>query len=243
MNCSCDKCKLMPAVVLAAGLALGGFFPGYYYYKSKMETNFVSVKGLAEMDVRADLGIWDIKYVVTGNDLTAAQAQIEAQQKVIVDFLKGLGFSDAEVSVKRSEINDLMTNPYRSETPNSSRYILTQNIQVSSENVDLVEKALDSTGALIAKGIVFDSSNYNPVSYIFTKINNVKPQMLEEATKNAAAAANEFAKSSNTKVGKIRKANQGVFSILPRNQTLNAMEATSIEKKIRVVSTVEYYLD
>ena len=107
----------------------------------------------------------------------------------------------------------------------------------------MIEKAVNSTSSLIAKGIVFDSNNYNPVSYIFTKINDIKPQMLEEATKNAEAAANEFAKSSNTKVGKIRKANQGVFSILPREQTANAMEMNSIEKKVRVVSTVEYYLD
>lgn len=238
-----DVVKLVSSVVLALGIAVGGFFPGYYYYQSRMESNFVTVKGLAEMDVRADLGVWDIKYVVTGNDLAAAQAEMEAQQKIILSFLKNLGFEDAEVAVKRTETNDLMANPYRNESVGSARYILTQSVQVTSQNVDLVEKAINSTGSLISKGIVFDSNNYNPVSYIFTKINDIKPQMLEEATKNAEAAANEFAKSSGTKVGKIRKANQGVFSILPREQTANAMEMNSIEKKVRVVSTVEYYLD
>jgi len=238
-----DVVKLVSSVVLALGIAVGGFFPGYYYYQSRMESNFVTVKGLAEMDVRADLGVWDIKYVVTGNDLATAQAEMEAQQKIILSFLKNLGFEDAEVAVKRTETNDLMANPYRNESVGSARYILTQSVQVTSQNVDLVEKAINSTGSLISKGIVFDSNNYNPVSYIFTKINDIKPQMLEEATKNAEAAANEFAKSSGTKVGKIRKANQGVFSILPREQTANAMEMNSIEKKVRVVSTVEYYLD
>ncbi len=238
-----DVVKLVSYVVLALGIAVGGFFPGYYYYQSRMESNFVTVKGLAEMDVRADLGVWDIKYVVTGNDLATAQAEMEAQQKIILSFLKNLGFEDAEVAVKRTETNDLMANPYRNESVGSARYILTQSVQVTSQNVDLVEKAINSTGSLISKGIVFDSNNYNPVSYIFTKINDIKPQMLEEATKNAEAAANEFAKSSGTKVGKIRKANQGVFSILPREQTANAMEMNSIEKKVRVVSTVEYYLD
>ena len=235
--------KLIAAIVLAAGFAAGGFFPGYFYYQSKMNANFVTVKGLAEKDVRADLGVWDIKYVATGNDLALTQAQMDEQQKIILAFLKELGFQESEVVVKRTETNDLMANPYRNESIGSVRYILTQNIQLTSKNVDLVEKAVNSTGSLISKGVVFDSNNYNPVSYIFTKINDIKPQMLEEATKNAQLAANEFAKSSNTKVGKIRKANQGVFSILPREETSGAMELNSIEKKVRVVSTVEYYLD
>lgn len=235
--------KIVSSAILATGITLGGFFPGYYYYKSKMNLNFVTVKGLSEMDVRADLGVWDIKYVVTGNDLSAAQSQMEKQQKTIIAFLNKFGFNETEVAVKRTETNDRMANPYNSDTNASARYILTQSIQVTSQNVDLVEKAVNSTGSLIAAGIVFDSNNYNPVSYIFTKLNSIKPQMLEEATKNASIAANEFAKSSNTKVGKIRNASQGVFSVLPREQTANAMEMNSIEKKVRVVSTIEYYLD
>ena len=238
-----DSSKLISSSILAVGIAIGGFFPGHYYYHSKMDANFVTVKGLAEMDVRADLGVWDIKYVVTGSELSSAQAQMVKQKNIILSFLKDAGFNEDEISVKRTETNDLMANPYRSDALHNSRYILTQSIQVSSNNVDLIDKAANSTGALISQGIVFDSNNYNPVSYLFTKINDIKPQMLEQATKNAEAAANEFAKSSQTKVGKIRKANQGVFSILPRLQTASAMEMNSIEKKVRVVSTVEYYLD
>ena len=238
-----DSSKPISSAILAAGIAIGGFFPGHYYYHSKMDANFVTVKGLAEMDVRADLGVWDIKYVVTGSELSSAQAQMIKQKNIILSFLKDTGFNEDEISVKRTETNDLMANPYRSDALNNSRYILTQSIQVSSNNVDLIDKAANSTGTLISQGIVFDSNNYNPVSYLFTKINDIKPQMLEQATKNAEAAANEFAKSSQTKVGKIRKANQGVFSILPRLQTASAMEMNSIEKKVRVVSTVEYYLD
>ena len=135
-----------------------------------------------------------------------------------------------------------MANPYRTDTP-TNRYILSQNIEVSSNNVDLVDKAINSTGTLIAKGIVLDNNSYSPVAYIFTKINEIKPQMLEDATRNAAAAAAEFAKSSNSKVGKIRQATQGVFSILPRRETASSVEMNSIEKKVRVVSTIEYYLD
>lgn len=238
-----DKCKTLCSLILSIGIALGGFFPGYYYYHAKSDANFVTVKGLAEMDVKADLGVWDIKYVVTGNDLAVSQSKMTAQQEIITSFLKKLGFNDNEIIAQRTETNDLMANPYRSDSQNSFRYILTQSIQVKSTDVDLIEKAVNSTGILISKGIVFDNNSYMPVSYIFTKINDIKPQMLEAATKNAMAAANEFAKSSNTKVGKIRKANQGVFSILPREQTANATEMNRIEKKVRVVSTIEYYLD
>ena len=237
-----DVTKFVSAVVLAAGITAGGFFPGYYYYHTKMESNFVTVKGLAEMDVRADLGVWDIKYVVTGNDLSIAQKEVEDQRKIVVSFLKDMGFKDDEVTIKRSEINDLMASPYRTDTP-TNRYILSQNIEVSSNNVDLVDKAINSTSTLIAKGIVLDNNAYSPVAYIFTKINEIKPQMLEDATRNAAAAAAEFAKSSNSKVGKIRQATQCVFSILKRRETASSVEMNSIEKKVRVVSTIEYYLD
>ena len=240
--CHC-KGKKFAAAILAVGIGLGGFFPGYFYYRAKMDSNFVTVKGLAEMNVRADLAVWDLKFVVTGNDLKTAQAQMSGQLGIIMGFLKNMGFRAEEISTGRIETNDLMANPYRNNETNDVRYILTQGVQVRSTNVDNVEKALNSTAILISQGIVFDSQSYgSPVSYIFTKLNDIKPQMLEEATKNAQAAAAEFAKSSNSVVGKIKYANQGVFSILPSEQTAGVSEASQIEKKVRVVSTIEYWL-
>lgn len=242
-ECSCNG-KFIAALVVAAGLALGGFFPGYYYYQAKTNNNTVSVKGLAEMDVKADLAVWDLKFVVTGNDLSLAQQEMSRQAGVISNFLTQKGINTGEISFGRTETNDLMANPYRSNDINGSRFILTQTITVRTGNVDLVEHALSQTGDLVSKGIIFDSQSYSyPVSYIFTKLNEIKPQMLEEATKNAKDAALEFAKSSGSRVGKIRRANQGVFSILPREQTSNAQEMQQINKKVRVVSTIEYWLE
>ena len=219
-------------------------FPGYYYYQAKLNNNSVTVKGLAEMNVRADLAIWKLKFVITGNELVPAQQKITSQAAEINAFLKKQGFSNNEISLGRIETNDLMANPYRSNDANASRFILSQTITVRSNNVDLVEKSLPQTDSLIAKGIIFDSASYEyPVSYIFTKLNNIKPQMLEQATKNAKEAAYEFAKSSDSKVGKIRRANQGVFSILPREQAPNSFESQQIDKTVRVVSTIEYWLD
>lgn len=233
--------KIIASVFIALGLAVGGFFPGYYYYQARINNNSVTVKGLSEMNVRADLAIWKLKFVITGNELVPAQQQITAQAAEINAFLHKQGFTDAEISLGRTETNDLMANPYRIGETTTSRFILSQTITVKSANVDRVEKSLPQTDSLITKGIIFDSSYDSPVSYIFTGLNKIKPQMLEEATRNARNAALEFAKSSGSRVGKIRYANQGVFSILPRDG--NGIESQQIEKTVRVVSTVEYRLE
>lgn len=235
--------KFLGTIVLAIGIALGGLFPGYYYYKTHVDNNTVTVKGLAETDVVADLAIWKLKFVVTDNNLQLAQQKITNQATAIKVFLQNQGFKDDEITPERIDTNDLMANPYRGNEVNSSRFILTQSIVVKSNNVDLVEQTIPQTDKLIAEGIVFDNNDGYAVSYIFTKLNDIKPKMLAEATQNAKKAAEEFAKNSNSKVGKIRRANQGVFSILPREQTASSYEAQQINKTVRVVSTVEYWLD
>ena len=236
--------KIIAGSLIALGLAVGGFSPGYYYYQAQMNNRTVTVKGLAEKDVKADLAVWDIKFKTTGNDLTALQRTMENHLNVILAYLKERGFGDSEIIVGRMNTNDLMTNPYRDDKASASRYILSQTITVRSHQVDQTESALRAIGSLVSKGIVFDNQEYgSPVSYLFTGLNAVKPQMLEEATQNARQAAEEFAKSSDSHVGKIKNANQGVFSILPREQTPGANESEQINKKIRVVSTVVYYLN
>lgn len=241
--CRCGKRKLLSALLIAAGLTLGGFFPGYFYYRSKVNSNFVTVKGLAEKDVKANLGIWSIRYVVTNNDLSLAQQEISRQKSIIMRFLNEQGISAEEIIEGRVETNDVMANPYRSGNDTCARFIVSQSMTVRSADVDKIDAALSKNGDLVAQGIILDNQYSSPVAYLFTDINSVKPEMLEEATKNAAAAAAEFAKSSNSKVGRIKRASQGVFSILPREQRPDASETQSIDKTIRVVSTVEYWLE
>lgn len=234
--------KMGVALLVALGLVLGGFFPGYFYYQAKMNANSVSVKGLSEMDVKADLAVWNIKFTTTNNNLTAAGQDMAKQLSVIQAYLAEKGFTPNEINVGRLETNDLMTNPYRDQNI-SSRYILNQTVIVRSTDVEKVENALRGIGGLIDKGVIFDSQSYgSPVSYLFTGLNQIKPQMLQEATENARKAADEFAKSSDSKVGKIKRASQGVFSILPQEQTPGAMESAQINKRVRVVSTIEYWL-
>lgn len=235
--------NIFAMIILSIGIALGGFFPGYYFYKTKFSNNTVTVKGLAEMNVDANLAIWKLKFVTTENDLTLAQQQINNNANDVVSFLKELGFSSNEIKLGQIETNDLMANPYRNNESNVSRFILSQTITIRTNNVKLVEKSLAKTNDLISKGIIFDNSYGDSVSYIFTKLNDIKPKMLAQATQNAKQSAYEFAKNSGSSVGKIKHANQGVFSILPREQSINSFENQQIEKTIRVVSTIEYWLD
>ena len=180
----------------------------------------------------------------TCNDLNLLQQKMASDSQAIQRFLKEQGFADSEISVERLNTDDLKTNPYRSSEITDSRYILDQTITVRTNQVDKVETALSQTSSLVSKGIILDNQEYSsPVSYLFTGLNEIKPKMLEQATKNAKEAAEEFAKSSDSTVGKIKTANQGVFSVLPREQIPGISENMQINKTVRVVSTVVYYLD
>ena len=228
--------------IIALGLLFVGFFPGYYYYKSKFNYNAVTVKGLAETDVEANLAIWEIKFVATGNDVVKTKNDLEKQTDAIVNFLHDNGFNDNEIEMGGTETNDLMANPYRGNETITSRFILTRTMTLRSNQVHNVAETYTKTGDLISHGVVFENRYDSPISYIFTNLNEIKPQLLETATKNARQAALEFAKSSDSKVGKIHSANQGVISILPRDNA-NAPESQQINKRVRVVATVEYFLE
>jgi len=236
------KISYLYVLIIALGLLFVGFFPGYYYYHSKFNYNAVTVKGLAEQDVEANLAIWEIKYVATGNDLIDTKNNLEDQTTAVINFLHENGFNDNEIEMGGTETNDLMANPYRGNDPVTSRFIITKSMTVRSNQVHNVAETYTRAGDLINSGVVFENRYDSPISYIFTKLNDIKPQMLEQATKNARQAALEFAKSSDSKVGKIHTANQGVFSILPRDNA-NAPESQQINKKVRVVATVEYFLE
>lgn len=235
--------KTLPALLIALGITAGGFAPGYYYYQAHMNNRSVTVKGLAEQNVKADLAVWEIKFQSTGTVLADTQKTLETNLSKIQSYLVKQGFSSSEILIGRINTNDLMANPYRDNTK-GPRYILTQTVLVRSPQVDTVERSLQGIGSLVSQGVLFDNQEYgSPVAYLFTGLNDIKPTMLQEATENARKAADEFAKSSDARVGKIKRANQGVFSILPREQTPGASESQQINKTVRVVSTVEYYLD
>ncbi|MBR6411882.1 MAG: SIMPL domain-containing protein [Alphaproteobacteria bacterium] len=234
--------SFITSLLVAGGIALGGFFPGYYYYKTRFDMRTVTVKGLAEQDVKADLGVWNIRFQSADNGLSVAKNNIEAQEKTIRTFLKDAGFTDNEIIIQGLGMQDAYADSYRDRNSIPARYTLTQTLTVRSDKVDLIAKTYPKIGDLVSNGVNLGGYG-NGVSYLFTGINAIKPAMLKKATQNARKAADEFAKNSQSKVGDIRSANQGVFSILPREDIPDQSEREQINKKVRVVSTVEYYLN
>ena len=230
------------ALLVAVGLALGGFFIGKGFVEGRLGDRFVTVRGLAESEVRADLAIWPMRFVATGDDLTQVHARLAMDAEKIVQFLVRNGLPRESIELQSLEVTDLLAQAYRS-GPVDSRFILTQVLVARSDNVDVIAAASQKVSELVDAGVVL-SAEYGasgPV-YLFTGLNDVKPDMIAEATVNARLAAEQFAADSGSRLGGIRRANQGLFQILPRDNAPDMMEHKQVNKTLRVVTTVEYYL-
>lgn len=224
------------SAILAVGMLLLGLMIRNGINDVKDKERIVTVKGLAEMEVPADKVTWPLMYKDIGNDPAALYTNIEKKNQAIVRFLKSNGITDEEISVAPPEIIDMKAERYTNENV-SYRYNATSVITVTSRNIDNVRKLMSEQTELLKQGIAITGGDYRySVSYEFTGLNDIKPQMIEEATKNARAAAEKFAKDSDSKLGKIRNASQGQFSISNRDGN------TPYIKSVRVVTTVTYYL-
>lgn len=235
--------NLTAALIVAVGLVLAGFFVGRGFHQGRASDRYVTAKGVAERDVVADIALWPLRFVATSDDLAAAQAEIKENHQKILAFLEKHGIDPAAVQVKRMAVNDLLANPYRS-GPVQSRYIVEQTLMVRTPECKTVAAASQAVGELIDGGVVLSSSG-GPESgptFLFTRLSSLKPEMIAEATSRAREAAEQFAKDSGSVIGKIRKANQGVFVILARDRAPGIQEAGQLNKTVRVVSTLEYYL-
>jgi hypothetical protein len=231
---------LVPAAFLVSvGLILAGYFIGNALVKAKKFDRSVVVKGLAEKEVLADLAIWPMKFTEAGNDLGEIEKNIKLKSGIVVDFLKEMGFEEKEISKGVPAIMDAWANPYgQSDQSASYRYSGSFDITVRTSDIDKLKKAMEEITGLIGKGIVISQSNYwQQVEYLYTALNDIKPAMIQEATKNAREAAEKFAVDSDSKVGKIKMASQGLFTISDRD-----MNSPDI-KTVRVVTTIEFYLD
>lgn len=231
------------ALILALGLALAGWFVGDGFRKSRLPDRFVTVKGISEREVTADLALWPIRFVATSDALAEAQARIQTSQEAILDFLARQGIPPEAVEVNRLEVNDLLANPYRS-GPVESRFIITQTLMVRTAQPETIARASQEVGQLVKAGVVLSSEGGwgRGPTYLFTRLNDLKPSMIAEATANARAAAQQFAADAQSRLGAIRRANQGVFVILPRDQAPGIEESGQMFKTVRVVSTIEYDL-
>ena len=160
-----------------------------------------------------------------------------------MSFLSKHGISENEVELQQVQVQDLLAQSYRNHNVDQNRYILTQTYLVRTHNINAVDLAAKKIGELIRQGVAFSQSGSTAPTYLFTKLNEIKPDMLAEAIQNARQAAGEFAQNSGQNVGTIKRASQGVFQILPRDQSYTVAESQQKNKTVRVVSTVHFYLD
>jgi hypothetical protein len=232
---------LVGAALLALGMLGAGWLIGDGFARGRAAEHYVTVKGLAETFVEADLAIWPLRYTATGDDLNQVQAKIDADAAAITAFLTREGIAAEAIVPQRVEVTDLLAQAWRPDGAASNRFIVAQTILVRTGQVDLVAALNRATGELVSRGVVLVDTG-GP-TYVFTALNAIKPQMLADASANARAAAEQFAADVDSTLAGIRRASQGIFEILPRDAAPGISEASQIDKKVRVVSTIEYLLE
>ncbi len=232
------KSALTLGIFIALGLFSLGFVLGGSIVKVKGFERSVTVKGLAQKEVNADTVMWPIVYTRADNNLSKLYDTLEKDTTKIKHFLKSHGFESSEVSISAPSITDKLAREYGNNNQIKYRYNAYQTLTLYTKKIDKARESMIQITSLGKSGTTFRSNSYeNNVEYIFSELNAIKPQMIESATKNARLSAQKFAEDSQSKLGKIKSARQGQFSINNRDKN------TPYIKKVRVVSTVEYYLD
>lgn len=225
-------------VLLAAGLAVFGLQVGQAVKKGREFDRYLSVRGLAEREVKATLAIWPIRFAVYADDLPQLKQSIEKTKAIVLGFLAEQGLSAESVSFGLPAVSDKEEQHYQEAKANFPRYKAITTLVVRSTKVDVVKQAIQHADTLLEKGITLVSNEYNDkTQFLFDGVNAVKPEMIREATANARAAAEKFAQDSKAKVGAIRRATQGVLEIDDRDV------ATPESKVLRVVTTVDFFIE
>ena len=226
--------KVLAALILAIGIALGGLALRSGIIKFKSMERVVAVKGLSEQQVNADKVVWRISFGRMGNDLTSLYASLDQNATTIKNYLISKGLSADEIFESSPSVSNLKQSYAYSNNKPEYNYQINESFTISTKKVDVVRGLnKELTSAMLKEGIIISDW----ASYEFTGLSELKPSMIEEATKNARASAIKFAEDSNSKLGKIKTATQGQFSIEDLDET------TEYIKKVRVVTTIVYYLN
>jgi hypothetical protein len=224
-------------VFIFLGLSTLGYLLGTSAIEIKQYERSVTVKGLSEREYTADIVIWPIQFTAASNELENLYSSIEQNTSKITDFLVKNGVDSQDVTFASPAITDKLAQQYGNSAGAEFRYTAFQTVTVYSENIQAVRMVMSKLSELGKQGIVFTGGNYqSQTEYVFTRLNEVKPEMIEEATRKAREVAEKFASDSKSKLGKIKRASQGQFSINDRDKNNPHI------KKVRVVTTVEYYL-
>ncbi len=227
------------AIVLAAGLIVGGALVGRGVVNARTGERIVTVRGLAEQEVKSDLAILPLRFTETGDVLEDVQGKIDADTTAVKKFLADQGYRPEEMDLGRLQVTDTRANQQR-DVP--ARFVVAQTVLVRTRDVDRVQSTTRALSVLVRQGVVLQ--DFNGPSYIFTRLNDVRPGMIQKATQSARSGAEQFAKDSGAALAGIRNATQGSFEIMPRDQTEggdNSADA-SLVKHLRVVTTITYNL-
>ncbi len=237
---------LVMGALIGLGAATGGYFISNGFYRARSE-RYVTVKGLVERDVRADLALWTISYSAVGPDLATASRELAQETRIAADFARAHGFSAGEIEMLPTTVNDTWAIQYPTAHPAADqRFIVKGGVRIRTTKVDALRTASEDSSALVNAGVALVDNYPQAPQYFFTHLNDIRPTMLAQATLSARRVAEQFAGDSHSRLGPIRRANQGVFQITGRDSSGEgdggAADQGSIEKKVRLVTTVEYYL-
>ncbi|QBM19042.1 hypothetical protein MARI_31850 [Marinobacter sp. JH2] len=234
--------KVLVAVILGLSVVISASLLKDGLTGLKTGDRYVTVKGVAEREVNADLALWPIRFVASGKTLEQAQAKARSSREAIMAFLKLQAIESSAVELQRLDVTDTRANPYQGE--GEQKFIVNQTLMVRSTQIDRIRHAAQNVSELVDSGVLL-SSDYGPggPTYLFNGLNTIKPEMIAEATESAREAANQFARDANASLGGLRRANQGVFQILARDQAPGISEQQQPVKTVRVVSTFNYYLE
>lgn len=223
------------AGVLSLGLVLGGYLLGNGLVRAKEADRAVTVRGLAERNVTADLATWTISYSATEANLQAAQTKVREDTRAIEAFFAGLGFP-------REALQPTGANVASYSDMNGTRYTVRQRLALRTTDIARAQRAVAEQFDLVNRGVLLEEGS--AMAYTFTRLNAIKPPMVAEATRDARAAAEQFAKDSGTTVGAIKDATQGYFEIESRDGDTGGQWGVSDTpyKKVRVVTTVSFSL-
>lgn len=246
--------SLVLGVCVAIGIIAGAFLLGRSLERFKKEDRHISVKGFSEREVKADLVIWTIPIRIANNDLLDGSRQMELSKQKVFEFLTKNGISSGEIIQRDLKVTDKQANEYGGNREEQFRYIIEETIEVRSNNVDNVQKVSRMTNELLTAGVALSTkSDWSGagLQFIFTKLNDIKPGMIIESIQNAKKAAVQFTNESGTRLGKLREASQGYFSVSDRDNVLASGGEgagygggnSDMFKKVRVVIGVEYSIE
>lgn len=238
--------KIISAVIISIGLVAAAVVMACAIRDFKAQDRYVTVKGLSERQVKSDLATWSLSFDISGDDLSDTLAQARSKQATVIEFLTKGGLDQSEITVGTPSVFDRQAQTYNAgDDAKQKRFVIKSSLAVRTEKVEALKALSLNVADLIEKGIVFSQTGCPDPAFSFTRLNDIKADMLSESMQNTRAAAEKFAQDSESRVGRIRRANQGVFSIQSSSQANRDGGdycGVDINKNVRLVTTVDYFL-